>query len=199
MVSIQNPLKKFNKYLKIARANEIARRYFLMNGFDGAMTTLGVIIGAYIAGVTDARIILSAGLGASFAMGISGAWGAFITERAERVRGMKELEKALFTELKNSILDRASKVAMIWVALIDALSPIMTAFITLLPFWLSLYGLMPLGNALVLAILLNMSTLFALGLLLGRISKTNMLIQGILMILAGIIASFFLLALGLLF
>ncbi|MCP8305315.1 MAG: hypothetical protein H3Z50_07635 [archaeon] len=200
MVSIQNQtLLKLKKYLKIAGANEIARRYLLLNGFDGALATLGVIIGAYIAGGIDAKIILSAGFGASLAMGISGAWGAFVAERAERIRCLKELEQAMFTELKNSIIEKASKVATLWVALIDALSPILTAFITLSPFLLSVYGLMPLDSAFIVAIILNMATLFSLGLFLGRISRSNMILQGALMVLTGVITLFFLLALGLVF
>ncbi|MCP8322756.1 MAG: hypothetical protein L6N96_01060 [Candidatus Methylarchaceae archaeon HK02M2] len=200
MVSIQNQtLSKLKKYLTIAGANEIARRYFLLNGFDGTLTTLGVIIGAYIAGGIDSKIILSAGFGASIAMGISGAWGAFLAERAERVRGMRELEQAMFTELKNSIIDRASKVAILWVAVVDALSPILTAFITLLPFVFSFYGMIPIGSAFIAAIALNMATLFALGLFLSRISKSNMLLQGALMVMTGVITLFFLLILGLAF
>lgn len=170
-----------------------------MNGFDGALAILGVIIGSYVVGVNDARIILSAGFGASFAMGISGAWGAFMAERAQRVKGIKELEQAMFTELKGSIIGRASIVAVLWVALVDALSPIVTAFITLSPFLLSFYGLMSLGNAVIASIILNLTTLFILGLFIGRISKSSMVKQGVMMILAGIVTLLFLLVLNLAF
>lgn len=198
MVSIQSKiLTRLRKYLRIARAGEIAERYLIMNGFDGALATLGVILGSYIAGVIDVRVVLSAGFGASFAMGISGAWGTFVAERTQRVKSIKELEKAMFAELKNSIIGKASRVAIIWLALVDALSPILTSVVTLLPFIMSFYGLMPLGNALIASVILNLMTLFTLGLFLGRISKSSMILQGILMVLAGIFASLFLLALGL--
>ncbi|MCP8307279.1 MAG: hypothetical protein H3Z53_00510 [archaeon] len=170
-----------------------------MNGFDGALAILGVIMGSYVVGVRDAKIILSAGFGASFAMGISGAWGAFMAERAQRVKNIKELEQAMFTDLKNSIIDRASIVAVFWVALVDALSPIITAFIALSPFLLPFYGLVSLGNALIASIILNLTTLFILGLFLGRISKSSKITQGALMILAGIVTLLFLLALELAF
>lgn len=198
--NIQNQiLLKLRKYLRIARANEIAERYLIMNGFDGALAMLGIVIGSYIAGVNDAKIILSAGFGASLAMGISGAWGAFMAEKAQRVKKIKELEQAMFTDLKNSIISRASIVAVLWVALVDALSPIITALIALSPFLLSFYGLLSLGNALITSIILNISTLFILGLFLGRISKSNMITQGALMILAGITTLLLLLALKLAF
>ncbi len=198
MIGIQNQiLSKLRNYLRVARAGEIAERYFIMNGFDGALATLGVVIGSYIAGHLDARVILSAGFGASLAMGISGAWGAFMAERTQRVKDMKELEQAIFSELKNSIIGKASRVAMMWIALVDALSPVVTSLVTLLPFILSFHGLMSLGDALLASILLNLTTLFTLGLFLGRISKSSMILQGILMVLAGIVASLLLLILGL--
>ncbi len=170
-----------------------------MNGFDGALAILGVIIGSYVVGVNDAKIILSAGLGVSFAMGISGAWGAFMAERAQRVKNIKELEQAMFTDLKNSIIDRASIVAVLWVALVDALSPIITALITLSPFLLALYGILPLGDAMIASIILNLTVLFTLGLFLGRVSKSSKFKQGILMVLAGIVTLLFLLLLELAF
>ncbi|MEM3438029.1 MAG: VIT1/CCC1 transporter family protein [Nitrososphaerales archaeon] len=170
-----------------------------MNGFDGALAMLGIVIGSYIAGVNDARIILSTGFGASLAMGISGAWGAFMAEKAQRVRKIKELEQAMFTDLKNSIIDKASTVAVIWVALVDALSPIITALISLLPFFISLYGFLSLGNAIITSMILNIFTLFILGLFLGRISRSNMITQGTIMTLAGIVTLFLLFALKLAF
>ncbi len=168
-----------------------------MNGFDGALAILGVIIGSYVVGVNDAKIILSAGIGVSFAMGISGAWGAFMAEKAQRVKNIKELEHAMFTDLKNSIIDRASIVAVLWVALVDALSPIITALITLSPFLLAFYNILPLGDAMMASIILNLAVLFALGLFLGRVSKSSKFKQGILMVLAGTVTLLFLLLLEL--
>jgi hypothetical protein len=68
--SCNNTLKKVRTYLRVARAGGIVRRYFVMNGFDGAMT--------------KPEVILLAGFGACPAMGGSGFFGAFMAERAER-------------------------------------------------------------------------------------------------------------------
>ena len=64
--------------------SEIARRYFAMNAFDGVLTIIGVLMGNLVAGVSSAQIVLSTGLTTSGAMGISGLWGAYLTESAER-------------------------------------------------------------------------------------------------------------------
>lgn len=188
---------KLRRYLKIARADEIARRYLVMNGFDGALVVLGVIVGTYALGSFDPRLVVSAGLGASLAMGVSGAWGALMAERAERAKGIKELEQALFTRLGGSMIDRASKVAIFWVAFINALSPVIAALITLTPILLSIYGVIPIGVAFFASVATNMALLFILGLFLGRVSKSNMLLQGALMVFAGVATSLLILILGL--
>lgn len=171
--------------LQISKGDEIARRYFVMNGFDGALTTLGIILGLYFVNQLNAKIIISAGIGAGFAMGVSGAWGAFMAERAERIRNQKELEKALFTELDNSVITRASTTAIVVVSIVDALSPVLTTVISLSPFFLSLLGIIDIVFATGLAIIINLSTLFFLGLFLGKVSKSNILINGLLMVGAG--------------
>lgn len=175
------------EYLKVARVDEITRRYFVMNGFDGALATLGIIVGAYFAGVMDTKMVLFAGLGASLAMGISGAWGAYMAERAERTRNIKELERAMFTSLEGSIIERASNVAMVVVALVGALSPVYTSLISLSPFIFSLMGMLPATSAVFAAFVLNMATLFSLGVFLGKVSRTSVWLHGILMVAAGLL------------
>ena len=88
-------LKKFDYYDKITGMSEIGRRYFVINSFDGALTILGVLLGSYFAGLTNPSLIVTVGIGASVAIGVSGLWGAFLTEKAEREREIKELTKEL--------------------------------------------------------------------------------------------------------
>ena len=185
MLNLKRLLLNLRTNLQISKGDEIARRYFVMNGFDGALTTLGIILGVYFVDQLNAKIIISAGIGAGFAMGVSGAWGAFMAERAERIRNKKELEKALFTELDNSVITRASTTAIIVVSIVDALSPVLTTLLSLSPFFLSLFGIIDIVFATWLAIIINLSTLFFLGLFLGKVSKSNILINGILMVGAG--------------
>ena len=60
-----------------------------MNAFDGTLTIMGVVIGAHFSGVTNPHIVITAGIGGSVAMGISGVSGAYLAERAERNRAQK--------------------------------------------------------------------------------------------------------------
>jgi|TARA_B100000315_G_scaffold232534_1_gene244844 predicted membrane protein (TIGR00267 family) len=160
-----------------------------MNGFDGALTTLGVIMGAYIAGALEIKLILSAGFGASLAMGISGATGAYMAEKAERVKSMKELEDAMFTTLNDTVIEKASNAAVYFVAFVDALSPIVASLISLSPFIASSFGLLNVTDALYLSLGLNGATLFVLGVFLGKTSRSNVLFYGGLMVLAGFVTA----------
>jgi len=174
----------------------IARRYFVKNGFDGSMTMLGIIVGSWVVGVERPEIIVTAGLGACFAMGISGLFGAYMTEKAERKRNLKTLENAMKTDLQDSVLNDASSFVSYYAAIVDGGSPILTAIISLIPFTFALWSLMAIWDAYILSFILTLITLFALGTYLGRIAKENVLLYGAQTLAAGIIIVVIALLLG---
>jgi len=180
-------VKRYRGFLKLANAGEIARRYFVMNAFDGALTVLGIILGAYIGGVRNVNVILSAVLGASLAMGLSGLWGAYMAEKAERTRKLKELEAALFTDLKQTRIYRASLATMVWLAVVDGISPVVVALASVSPFLFTRAGLCPFISAVYISIAITITVLFTLGIFLGKISRENMVLNGLRMVSAGII------------
>jgi predicted membrane protein (TIGR00267 family) len=165
----------------------IARRYFIKNGFDGSMTVLGIIVGSWIVGVAEPEIIVTAGLGACLAMGVSGLFGAYMTEKAERKKHLKTVEAAMLTDLSNSVLSDASDFVSLYAAFIDGASPVLTAVISLIPFILALTGNFIIWNAYVVSFILTLATLFSLGLYLGKIAKENMLLYGAQTVAAGIL------------
>ena len=164
----------------------IARRYFVKNGFDGSMTMLGIIVGSWVIHVTQTEIIVTAGLGACLAMGISGVSGAYVTERAERKRGLKDLENAMVTKLKDSVITEATAFVSFYAALVDGGSPILTALVSLSPFFFTIYGVIPIENAYMASLAVTMVTLFMLGIYLGKVAKENALIYGIQTLIAGV-------------
>ena len=184
-VGVGRPFEKLRNDLRLVRADEIARRYLVLNAFDGVLATLGVVAGAYLAGAAQARVILVAGLAASSAMGISGAWGAYLTERAERRRSIRELERELFTSLRGSTIEQASRTAVFLIAFVDGLSPLVTSLLCLSPILLSTFGSMAIEVAVAFSIIIALTILFALGVFLAKISDTNLVLQGVLMVLAG--------------
>lgn len=179
-------LNRIRTYVRITGINEIARRYFVMNAFDGALTILGIIMGAYAIGAIDPKVIIGAGLGGSLAMAISGVSGAYMTESAERLRELERLEKAMLKTLDNTVQSRAIRFASIYVAVVDGAAPLAVSTIAIVPFILSQIGLFEVGIAVILSVGVNLLILFLLGGFLGRISKRNVIISGLKMAAAGI-------------
>lgn len=198
MRSLLEAASYLREYDKLANISEIARRYFAMNAFDGVLTIIGVLMGNFVAGVDDARIVLSTGLATSVAMGISGLWGAYLTESAERKRDLDELSRVTLTDLTNTRIGRASRAAIVIVAVVDGLSPFLAALVVLLPFFIAVNS-PDLTWAYYTSLGLALLTLFSLGLFLGRISHGRMIIYGLKTVLAGVVSiviSFFLGASG---
>jgi len=91
-----------SQYNDIVNVGEIARRYFVINAFDGVLTIMGVLMGNMAAGVANPNIVITTGLSTRIAMGISGLWGSYLTESAERKHDLDELSSSTLTDLNNS-------------------------------------------------------------------------------------------------
>lgn len=180
-------LRNFENFREIADFDEIARRSFVNNAFDGSMTMLGIVAGVFLSNITDYRVIISSGLGASIAMGVSGASGAYMAENAERTKDLRDLEDAMLTNLENSIIHKASRFAAIYIAFIDGISPTVTALISLTPFFLVRIGILGFGTAIKASVALTFLTIFMIGVFLGKVSGENVLKKGMLMTAAGVV------------
>ena len=58
--------------LQLTHGHRIARRYFVTNGFDGALTMLGLTTGFYSADQVATPVVISACLGGAIALTVSG-------------------------------------------------------------------------------------------------------------------------------
>src|SRR3989344_5199120 len=150
-------LYKIKQFNKIAEIDEIARRYFALNSFDRVLMILGIII------VTS--------IGAMVAVTISGMWGAYLTEHAERTGEIKKLEKKVGLSFRKTPIHHAH---------------IFATLIIISPFFFSFIDI---KIAYYIAISLAFLILFLLGVFLGKISKSNLIVYGIKLILAGIVCS----------
>jgi len=177
--------EKFRTYLRVSQAYKIARRLFVMNAFDGILTIMGVVIGVHFSGLTDHEIVITAGVGGSIAMGISGMSGAYLAERAERRRDLMKLESAMLVDLKKSQFARASEFATVVVALVDGISPAVGAVILILPYFF--VPSIDMEAAFRASLGLGLGCLFVLGLFLARISHERMIVSGVRMILVGLL------------
>lgn len=187
---IKTTMKRWKSYHKVSDVGTITRRYFVMNAFDGALTMLGVVIGAYVSGIFEnAMIIISAGIAGSIAMGASGVSGAYMAEKAERTKKLKKLEKAMLTGMKDSLHGKSQRFAAIFAAVIDGVSPALAAMTVISPFFVSHYGIIQPEVAFYLCIIITLLVLTLLGMYLAKISDESLFKYGIQMLLVGIITA----------
>lgn len=175
------------EYERIAGFSKIARRALANNAFDGVLTTIGVLMGQFTVGIRDASTVIHIGVATSISIGISGLWGAYLAESAERRRELAELERISLTDLGETKIGRASRMAVIVVSLVDGLSPFVSSLIVLIPMFIA-----PLiGNILIsyaLSIAVALVSLFGLGMFLGHISGRSLIGYGLRTTVAGIVA-----------
>jgi len=181
-------LKKLAKeydYLKKAGVTRLARRYFVMNSFDGILTTIGLLSGSYVGGIRDSALILTIGISAGMAIAMSGGLGVFLTETAERKIDLRQVNKTWFKDYEEKkALRKAHSSAAYFLAAVDGLSPFIATLMVLSPF-----AIYPANQAYYVAFAIAGITLFLLGIFLGKISKENAIAYGLKMLFAGIVAA----------
>jgi predicted membrane protein (TIGR00267 family) len=186
MTPLQVRLEQWREYGKISEAGQIARRAFANNSFDGVLTMIGVVMGSFVVGVQESTVVLVTGLSTALAIGISGGWGAYLTESAERSHAVGELERLTLTDLHDTKIGKASRMAVVMVAAVDGLSPFLAALLVVTPFFLA--PLLPsVAYAYYASIGIALLALFGLGIYLGRISKRNLILSGVKTAIAGVI------------
>ncbi len=172
-------LKQIKTLLEISHSDEIMRRYFVVNGYDGALTMLGLIMGFYISDRVELAVVITSCLAAALALGMSGISSAYISEAAERRRTLAQLEKAMVTTLDESHHARAVKLIPWLVALVNGMAPLLIALIIIAPLWLARSGMvMPMGP-LPAAMAVALVIIFLLGVFLGRVGGTFWLWSGL--------------------
>lgn len=171
--------KRLLLWLYISRSGKIARRYFVVNGFDGALALLGMNMGFYLSGEGDLPVIISACLGASVALGVSGVSSAYISESAEREHELHALEEAMVRDLSDSDHGRASRFAPLWIATVNGLAPFLFGLLIILPLWLADRGIALLLEPVEMALATALGILFFLGIVIGRIQGSFWLWSGL--------------------
>ncbi|TNF88582.1 MAG: VIT1/CCC1 transporter family protein [Gammaproteobacteria bacterium] len=184
-----NLLEQASFLLRITRSSDIVRRYFVVNGFDGALAMLGLIIGFLVSDAGDLTVIINVCVGAAIALGMSGLSSAYVSEAAERRRELGKLEEAMITDLHDSAHGEAAREVPLLIALVNGLAPLIISLLILLPLFLHQAGfslpLPPLYAAIVVALLV----IFLLGVFLGRISGVSWLRSGIQTLLVAVVTA----------
>ena len=178
--------ERWREYSELSGAGDIARRAFANNSFDGILTMVGVVMGSFAVGVRDPKVVLVTGLSTAVAIGVSGGWGAYLTESAERRREMAELERTTLTDLSDTKIGKAARSAVWTVAAVDGLSPFLSAFFVVIPFLFA--ALLPsITFVFYASLIMALVALFGLGVYLGIVSDENRAAYGVKTTIAGMV------------
>lgn len=170
--------EKISRIFRYSEAEEYPRRYAVMNAFDGVMTVLGIVLGSQLLGGGHASHIVGAGVGASLAMGVSGASGTYMAEIAEQERKIKEIEEAMLRDLEDSVLGRAHRQAALISAIVDSLAALLAGLAVVSPYAAVVVGLLSEAAAFYLSLIISFGMLFILGVFLGKVSGRSLLLSG---------------------
>ena len=149
---------------------------------------LGIIVGSALAGQATLNLIIVTMLTTSIALGISTGVSVYEAESLEQERRITDLEKALFTDLSETSIEKTARNIILLATSINFATPLLSFSITVTPFILSALGILNVIIAGWISIALALGTLFAAGVFMGRLGKTNPYKKGLRMVAFGVLA-----------
>jgi len=214
-------IDKWKQYSKMSNLGEIARRKFFNNCFDGALTCAGIISGMFILFLANPNLLVPSnviitGFATALAIGISGLWGAFLSEEAERKKKIRDLKKDMVIlveedekkenetrevekkshkkkKSQDTIITKSENFATIIASLVDGGAPVLGASLPLIPFFF--------GESLTImhfisSYIILVGLLVYLGIYLGQISGGGRLRYALHLVAAGVVTLIVTLLLG---
>ncbi len=180
------------------RGESIAQRYIALNGFDGILTVLGITVGAFSTSVSSPNVLISSCVGTAVGLLVSGISGAYITEKAQRLRDFKELKSAMLSDMEGSIQEKEVESESLMISLLNGFSPFFFAMVSVIPYFLASLDIIPMVNtAYFFSMAISASTLAILGAFLGKIAKESMVIYALKMVGIGGVTALIMYSLGL--
>ena len=149
---------------------------------------LGIIAGSALAGQAQLNVVIVTMLTTSIALGISTGVSVYEAESLEQERKIADLEKALFTDLTDTSIQKNARYIILLATVINLATPLLSFAITVTPFVLAVFGILQMTVAGWIAIALALNTLFAAGVFMGRLGKTNPYKKGLRMVAFGVLA-----------
>ncbi len=183
---LRRGLETLRHYHEIAEVGEIARRYFPMNAFDGVLTTVGIVTGAYVGGVTDPGSLVVVIASASLSLGVSGFYGSYLSEQAERTRALRELEDTMLSRLDETDVGSAARYAAVAIAAVAGFASAIGGLIICIAFLLQ--PVLGVDGSFYVAWAIAVAELILLGVFLGHVSRGRVVVSSLKLVLAGAVA-----------
>ncbi|MFC6862433.1 VIT1/CCC1 transporter family protein [Halomicroarcula sp. GCM10025817] len=166
----------------------ISRRYFISNGFDGTLTSIGIVVGAVLSGVPDGLTVIRIGLGAAVGLGTSAVWSVWEIERAETRAEIRRIERAMLTDLDDTRVQREHRSARVLHATMSGLGPLVGILVPLTAFLFE-GSVFTMVEAAVVSVALGIGVLGAFGAYMGSISGQRWYVAAARMGLAGLVVA----------
>ncbi len=159
-------------------------RYIIRGLIDGSLSSLGVVIGA---SGGDVGIIIGAGIGGGVANGISNILGALTAERA-MLEGERASQEKVLLQSSGSLKRSSSyQEALDRTAVSGIQDGVATAFGSIVP--VIPFFIFDKLTAIIVSILITLSLLFILGIYIGKMSKEQLHIAGLKMVIGGVLVA----------
>ncbi len=143
------------------------RSKFVRGLVDGALSTLGIIIGA---SAGSQIVIIAAAVGGTVANGISNMLSAFTAEEAGLYEELRKVEKAMVDrEMKDSELERQIHKETVVAGIFDGAGTLAGGVLPIIPYLILSYP-----QAMFASIGLVMIAVAIIGLYIGKLSKRSM-------------------------
>lgn len=178
-------LKPYKDALKQEEVRSISRRYFISNGFDGTLTSIGIAIGSYLSGVPSGLTVFKVSIGAAIGLATSGIWSVWEIERAEKRAELKKVEDAMLEDLEGTRLEEGKRAGRVINALMSGIGPTFGILLPIIPFLFE-GAFLTMFQAAFLAVAIGVLDLFLFGAYMADISEQRWYVAGVRMGLAGV-------------
>ena len=207
MKSIRKTIRIWKEYGKLSDLGQISRRKFFNNCFDGALTCAGIVSGIFIIFIGSNTFqftpqnVLITGIMTTISIGLSGLWGAFLSEEAERKKKLSDMKKDMAiiedstgideedkdkkkNKAPKTLLEKAESFATIVASLVDGGAPAVGSLLPLIPFF---FGVTLTIMHFIFSYVILAGLLVYLGIFLGNISGGGKLRYALHLVTAGVV------------
>ena len=181
-------VRQLRRLLAREDVRSISRRYLVSNGFDGTLTSIGVIVGAVLSGIPTGLTVIKIGVGAAIGLTTSAVWSVWEIEHAKTRDEIHRLEQAMLTDLDESRIDAEQRAVRLLHATASGMGPLIGVLVPLVPFLFEGTAL-SMAMAGVLGVALGVMVLGAFGAYMGSISGQRWYVAAIRMGAAGLVVA----------
>jgi len=162
-------------------------RYTVLGTIDGVVAVLAIVLGV-VAASPEKSVVIAAGLSGSIGLGISNGIGGFLAEQTIETRKLRDIEQAMLRKkgaMDGTIIHRKVKKKLFYDTLTHGGCSFGGAIVPVSPFFFDL----TIRNSTITSVVISLSVLFLLGIYMGIMTKENLVLTGVKMLIIGILVA----------